>query len=89
MIGAQSEISGAAGVGGGDSDRAAVAYATGAGIEDVYQQAVALLNDFPSPTDQDIDAVMSGSLCRCMTYVRIRAAIKQAAGELRDEAQHG
>jgi isoquinoline 1-oxidoreductase subunit alpha len=51
-------------------------------------QAVALLNDFPSPTDQDIDAVMSGSLCRCMTYVRIRAAIKQAAAALRGEAQH-
>ena len=42
-------------------------------------QAAALLKDFPTPTDQDIDAVMSGNLCRCMTYVRIRAAIKQAA----------
>jgi isoquinoline 1-oxidoreductase alpha subunit len=42
-------------------------------------QAVALLKDFPSPTDQDIDAVMAGNLCRCMTYIRIRAAIKQAA----------
>jgi isoquinoline 1-oxidoreductase subunit alpha len=52
-------------------------------------QAVALLNDFPSPTDQDIDAVMSGNLCRCMTYVRIRAAIKQAAAELRGQAQNG
>jgi isoquinoline 1-oxidoreductase alpha subunit len=46
-------------------------------------QAVALLKDFPSPTDQDIDAVMSGNLCRCMTYVRIRAAIKRAAETLR------
>lgn len=45
-------------------------------------QAVALLQDFPKPTDADIDAVMSGSLCRCMTYVRIRAAIKQAAAEM-------
>jgi isoquinoline 1-oxidoreductase alpha subunit len=45
-------------------------------------QAVALLNDFPSPTDQDIDAVMSGNLCRCMTYTRIRAAIKQAAASM-------
>ena len=44
-------------------------------------QAVSLINDFPSPTDQDIDAVMAGNLCRCMTYVRIRAAIKQAAAE--------
>jgi isoquinoline 1-oxidoreductase alpha subunit len=46
-------------------------------------QAAALLRDFPAPTDQDIDAVMSGNLCRCMTYPRIRAAIKQAAGALR------
>lgn len=45
-------------------------------------QAVALLQDFPKPTDADIDAVMSGSLCRCMTYVRIRQAIKQAAAEI-------
>jgi isoquinoline 1-oxidoreductase subunit alpha len=45
-------------------------------------QAVTLLQDFPKPTDADIDAVMSGSLCRCMTYVRIRAAIKQAAVEI-------
>ncbi|MEX3969487.1 (2Fe-2S)-binding protein [Paraburkholderia caribensis] len=51
-------------------------------------QAVALLKDFPSPTDQDIDAVMSGNLCRCMTYVRIRAAIKQAAATLRSDATH-
>ena len=42
-------------------------------------QAVTLLQDFPSPTDQDIDSVMAGNLCRCMTYTRIRAAIKQAA----------
>jgi isoquinoline 1-oxidoreductase alpha subunit len=42
-------------------------------------QAAAMLKDFPSPSDEDINAVMSGSLCRCMTYVRIRAAIKQAA----------
>lgn len=45
-------------------------------------QAVALLQDFPKPTDADIDAVMAGNLCRCMTYVRIRAAIKQAAAEM-------
>ena len=38
---------------------------------------------FRRPTDQDIDAVMTGNLCRCMTYVRIRKAIKQAAAELR------
>jgi isoquinoline 1-oxidoreductase subunit alpha len=46
-------------------------------------QAAALLKDFPTPSDQDIDAVMTGNLCRCMTYVRIRKAIKQAAAELK------
>ena len=46
-------------------------------------QGASLLKDFPTPTDQDIDAVMTGNLCRCMTYVRIRKAIKQAAAELR------
>lgn len=45
-------------------------------------QAVALLKDFPAPTDADIDAVMSGNLCRCMTYTRIREAIKQAAQDM-------
>jgi isoquinoline 1-oxidoreductase alpha subunit len=47
-------------------------------------QAAAMLKDFPQPTDRDIDATMAGSLCRCMTYVRIRAAIKQAAAMLKD-----
>jgi isoquinoline 1-oxidoreductase alpha subunit len=42
-------------------------------------QAVALIGHFPKPTDADIDTVMAGNLCRCMTYSRIRAAIKQAA----------
>lgn len=42
-------------------------------------QAVALLKARPNPTDQDIDAAMSGNLCRCGTYVRIRKAIKRAA----------
>ena len=42
-------------------------------------QAAVLLQDFPSPTDADIDAVMTGNLCRCMTYARIRDAIKAAA----------
>ena len=51
-------------------------------------QAAALLKDFPAPSDQDIDAAMTGNLCRCMTYVRIRKAIKQAAAELR-ERPHG
>jgi len=40
--------------------------------------ATALLADNPRPTDADIDAAMSGNVCRCATYVRIRAAIKQA-----------
>jgi isoquinoline 1-oxidoreductase subunit alpha len=42
-------------------------------------QAAALLVQKPHPTDADIDAAMSGNLCRCGTYPRIRAAIKQAA----------
>jgi isoquinoline 1-oxidoreductase alpha subunit len=42
--------------------------------------ATALLNQKPRPTDQDIDNAMSGNICRCATYTRIRAAIKQAAG---------
>ena len=52
-------------------------------------QAASLLNDFPTPSDQDIDAVMAGNLCRCMTYVRIRRAIKQAASELRKDDVNG
>jgi isoquinoline 1-oxidoreductase subunit alpha len=52
-------------------------------------QAACLLKDFPTPSDQDIDAVMTGNLCRCMTYVRIRKAIKQAAAELRKVADNG
>ena len=43
-------------------------------------QAVSLLKDSPKPTDADIDSTMSGNICRCGTYPRIRAAIKQAAG---------
>jgi isoquinoline 1-oxidoreductase alpha subunit len=42
--------------------------------------ATALLNNNQKPTDKDIDNAMSGNLCRCGTYMRIRAAIKQAAG---------
>lgn len=41
--------------------------------------AVALLRDTPNPTDDDIDAAMSGNVCRCGMYDRIRAAIKTAA----------
>jgi isoquinoline 1-oxidoreductase alpha subunit len=42
-------------------------------------QAAALLKQKPKPTDADIDAAMKGNICRCGTYQRIRAAIKQAA----------
>ena len=42
--------------------------------------AVALLARIPRPTDADIDSAMSGNLCRCGTYQRIRAAIHRAAG---------
>ena len=41
--------------------------------------AVALLTEIPRPTDADIDAAMTGNLCRCATYQRIRAAIHEAA----------
>ena len=41
--------------------------------------AIALLAETPKPTDEDIDAAMSGNLCRCATYVRIRAAVHDAA----------
>ncbi|MBV8071639.1 MAG: (2Fe-2S)-binding protein [Acidobacteriaceae bacterium] len=41
--------------------------------------AAALLSTHPKPTDQDIDEAMSGNLCRCGTYVRIRQAIHRAA----------
>jgi isoquinoline 1-oxidoreductase subunit alpha len=43
-------------------------------------QAATLLQDSPNPSDADIDAAMAGNLCRCGTYPRIRAAIRQAAG---------
>ncbi len=42
--------------------------------------ATALLNATPAPDDGDIDAAMAGNICRCGTYVRIRAAIKKASG---------
>lgn len=42
-------------------------------------QAASLLNDTPNPSDAEIDSAISGNLCRCGTYSRIRAAIKLAA----------
>ncbi len=47
-------------------------------------QAVSLLDTNPEPTDDDIDIVMGGNLCRCGTYPRIRAAVKTAATKLQE-----
>ena len=47
-------------------------------------QAAWLLQGNPAPTDAEIDAVMSGNLCRCGTYPRIRAAIRTAATKMRE-----
>jgi isoquinoline 1-oxidoreductase alpha subunit len=47
-------------------------------------QAAGLLAQTPEPTDADIDSAMSGNLCRCGTYPRIRAAIHTAATALRE-----
>ena len=44
-------------------------------------QAASLLKEKPNPSDEDIDAAMSGNICRCGTYTRIRAAIKLAASK--------
>ena len=44
-------------------------------------QAAALLKEKPQPTDAEIDAAMKGNICRCGTYQRIRAAIKEASGQ--------
>jgi isoquinoline 1-oxidoreductase subunit alpha len=43
--------------------------------------ATALLKQTPAPSDEDIDGAMSGNICRCGTYNRIRAAIHRAAGQ--------
>ena len=43
-------------------------------------QATSLLKQKPKPTDEDIDNAMSGNICRCGTYQRIRKAVKMAAG---------
>jgi len=47
-------------------------------------QAAALLADTPEPTDAQIDEAMSGNLCRCGTYPRIRAAVQDAANRLKE-----
>ena len=46
-------------------------------------QAASLLDMNPDPSDEDIDRVMSGNLCRCGTYPRIRAAVKTAGAKMR------
>ena len=51
-------------------------------------QAATLLKDYPDPSDAIIDAVMAGNLCRCMTYLRIRKAIRLAAERMREGAAH-
>jgi isoquinoline 1-oxidoreductase alpha subunit len=51
--------------------------------------ASALLASNPSPSDTDIDAAMSGNICRCGTYARIREAIKQAAADSAPAADRG
>jgi isoquinoline 1-oxidoreductase alpha subunit len=51
--------------------------------------ASALLAKTPHPSDDDIDAAMSGNICRCGTYVRIRAAIKQAAQSAASDQKKG
>jgi isoquinoline 1-oxidoreductase alpha subunit len=58
-----------------DLDVAQCGYCQGGQI----MSAAALLAEKPTPSDADIDAAMSGNLCRCATYNRIRAAIHQAA----------
>jgi isoquinoline 1-oxidoreductase subunit alpha len=45
-------------------------------------QAIALLKSKPRPSDQDIDELMNGNICRCGTYQRIRAAIKAASNAM-------
>ena len=51
--------------------------------------AAALLATIPAPTDADIDQGMSGNICRCGTYPRIRQAIKQAAGTVAAAEKEG
>ncbi|WPP06463.1 (2Fe-2S)-binding protein [Methylocella tundrae] len=52
-------------------------------------QAASLLKESPKPTDEEIDNGMSGNLCRCGTYPRIRAAIKQAANAAANSSKGG
>ncbi|ARO13447.1 isoquinoline 1-oxidoreductase subunit alpha [Ketogulonicigenium robustum] len=49
-------------------------------------QAASLLAGNPNPTDQEIDQAMTGNLCRCMTYVRIRQAVREAVTAINEGA---
>jgi len=51
--------------------------------------AAALLASNPNPNDADIDAAMSGNICRCGTYPRVRAAINQAARAIARAREEG
>jgi isoquinoline 1-oxidoreductase alpha subunit len=44
--------------------------------------AIALLSEKPRPTDDDVDGALTGNICRCATYARIRAAVHEAAKDL-------
>ena len=46
------------------------------------ERAAVLLRQKPKPTDDDIDQAMTGNICRCGTYPRIRKAIHRAAGQI-------
>ena len=76
------------GVSGREAEAVQRAWATGDVPQCGYCQsgqvmsAVALLRRTPKPSDRDIDLAMNGNICRCATYVRIRAAIKDAATTL-------
>nr|WP_296705329.1 (2Fe-2S)-binding protein [Algoriphagus sp.] len=48
--------------------------------------AVALLNENPSPSDEEIDQAMSGNICRCGMYSRIKSAIKRASANLQSSS---
>ena len=52
-------------------------------------QAATLLKDYPDPSDRDINAIMAGNVCRCMTYPRIRKAIRLAASRIQGGTNHG
>lgn len=49
--------------------------------------ATALLNKIPSPSDEQIEAAMSGNICRCGTYQRVRSAIRAASNAITEDAQ--